>query len=239
MDISLKTYTSGFSHSYAIGVFPALELIAHHPGSVLKILIHSKADRNSGVDKIRAFAGVNNISTEINDQAIAKLSHSENCYAVGIFAKYKSPVSPNRNHLILINPADMGNLGTIIRTMVGFGVQDLILIRPAPDIFDPKVIRASMGAVFQINFSYFDDFSGYQNSFTHHLYPFMVDGKVTLDELKLQFPYALIFGNEGAGLSPQFHEYGTSVRIPQTEDIDSLNLSVSAALALYYAYKSI
>jgi TrmH family RNA methyltransferase len=158
MDISLKTYKKDFTHSYSVGVFPALELITYRPRSIIKILLHSRAGRNSGVDKIRDFAVTNAIPVETNDLAINKLSHSENCYAVGIFNKYTTPLSPTDNHLVLVNPEDMGNLGTIIRTMLGFGIRDLALIKPAPDIFDPKVIRASMGAVFSANITYFDDF---------------------------------------------------------------------------------
>ena len=49
----------------------------------------------------------------------------------------------------------MGNLGTIMRTMVGFGMEDLAIIRPGVDAYDPKVIRASMGSIFHLRFAYF------------------------------------------------------------------------------------
>ena len=56
----------------------------------------------------------------------------------------------------------MGNLGTIIRTMAGFGFANLVLIRPAADVFDPKTVRASVGTVFRLSFEYFDTFNDYR-----------------------------------------------------------------------------
>lgn len=50
------------------------------------------------------------------------------------------------NHVVLVNPSNAGNLGTIIRSCIGFGVEDIAIILPAVDLFDPKTIRASMGA---------------------------------------------------------------------------------------------
>ena len=55
----------------------------------------------------------------------------------------------------------MGNMGTIIRTCVGFGIKNLAVIEPAVDIFNPKVVRASMGAVFHVNICRYDSFDTY------------------------------------------------------------------------------
>ena len=95
------------------------------------------------------------IQVEVNDKLINKISGAENVYAVGVFQKYETQLSNEENHLMLVDPSDMGNLGTIIRTMIGFDYKNLALIKPAVDIFNPKVIRASMGSVFQINFHLF------------------------------------------------------------------------------------
>jgi len=54
------------------------------------------------------------------------------------------------NHIVLVEPRNMGNVGTIIRTMLGFGYRNLVMIGPAVDIFDPMVIRSTMGALFKL-----------------------------------------------------------------------------------------
>ena len=131
---------------------------------------------------------------------------------------------------------DEGNLGTIQRTMLGFGFRDLAVIRPAADPFEPRVVRASMGALFSLNVMQYDDFKDYRVAYpAHALYPFMLDGAADLDAAAAgkQTPYALIFGNEGAGLPPEFKGYGQAVSIRQSAEIDSLNLAVSAAVAMY------
>jgi TrmH family RNA methyltransferase len=136
---------------------------------------------------------------------------------------------------VLVNPGDMGNLGTIMRTMLGFGLADLALVRPAADIFDPRSVRASMGALFALRCCYFDTFEDYSGRSSHNLYPFMTDGEVQLRKAAFQEPFSLIFGNESSGLPPEYRGIGTSVTIAHTQRIDSLSLPVAAAIALYEA----
>jgi TrmH family RNA methyltransferase len=134
----------------------------------------------------------------------------------------------------------MGNLGTIARTMVGFEVRNLALVRPAVDIFDPRVVRSSMGAVFKLAFQYFDAFSEYTSLFSHNVYPFMTNGKANLDKTNFQEPFALVFGNESSGLTDEYQMVGTSVTIPyNSRDIDSLSLPVAVGIALYAARKAL
>lgn len=136
----------------------------------------------------------------------------------------------------------MGNLETIIRTMTGFSYQNLILIEPSADIFDPKVIRSSMGSLFQINFRYFKSMEDYLKTYPNNIYCFSLQGSETLPEVTPQKPFALVFGNEGRGLPTDFikicmssnrKRIVKSILFPQSSKIDSLNLSVSASIVLY------
>jgi TrmH family RNA methyltransferase len=232
----LGRYKKDADHSYALGVFPTLELLAHRPEQVLRVLVSERAEGNEGVDKIRAVCAERDIRVEVTDRAIARVGGNEATYAVGVFEKYEAPLSADANHLVLVNPDDAGNLGAIVRTMLGFDVVDLAIIRPAVDPFAPRTVRASMGAVFQLRYAYFDAFDDYRARFAqHHLYPLMTDGRRTLDEAAFGPPWALVFGNEGAGLVPEYHAAGDSVRIPQSGRIDSLNLAVAVGITLYAA----
>lgn len=233
--MQLKLYKKDFDHSYAFGVFPTLELLHHRAEHVLQVLVSSKGGRNEGVRKIAALCEDKRIPFEVNDRMVERLSPKENAYAIGVFSKYRTPLQKDASLVALVNPGDMGNLGTIMRTMAGFGVTNLALIRPAADIFDPRAIRASMGAIYQLSFEYFDSFSDYRTAFAHELYPFMTNGKVPLDKAKFTQPYTLIFGNESAGLAEEYRGMGTSVNIPHSRRIDSLNLPVAVGIALYAA----
>ena len=75
---------------------------------------------------------------------------------MGVFKKHESVLAMDRPHVVLVNPSDMGNLGTIIRTAVGFGLPDLAIIRPGAAICHPKTVRASMASLFRLNFSLVD-----------------------------------------------------------------------------------
>ena len=138
---------------------------------------------------------------------------------------------------MLHHPGDSGNVGTILRTALGFGVEDLALIRPCVDLFDPKTVRASMGSLFSLRVRVYDSFEAYRGDFPgHQLFPFMLDASLPLREVlrkPIQTPYALIFGNEGSGLPAEFAEFGQPVRIESNDKVDSLNLAIAAGIAIY------
>ncbi len=231
----MKRYKKALDFSYAIGAYPTLELLTSHPEQVTKLLIHSLGTKNSGVQKIKAICEERKIQIEIADTQIANISQSNNCYAIGVFKKYQSTLTYD-NHLVLVNPEDTGNLGTIIRTMLAFNLKNLAIISPAIDIFHPKTLRASMGGVFKINFEYFPSFKEYREKFPdNNCYPFMTNSENTLSETKFTKPFALIFGSESGGLSNDFLKIGQSVKIEQAKEVDSLNLATAVAISLYQA----
>ena len=129
-----------------------------------------------------------------------------------------------------------GNAGTALRSLIGFGIHDVALVRPCVDVFDPHVLRASMGAFFKMRVRTFDTFDDYRALYPdRQLYPFMLDGAKTLNEVAAQAvkPYSLVFGNEASGLPAHFSSLGQSVFIPQSDEIDSLNLAVAVSVGAY------
>lgn len=235
--MDIKSYKKNLDYSYTFGMFPTVELINSRPENAIKVLISSHYRAETGSMNIFKLCEENNIKTEINDKVINRISEKENCYVVGVFEKYQCELEKNESHIVLVNPSNMGNMGTIIRTLTGFGLNNLAVISPGVDIFDPKVIRASMGAIFKINFKYYDDFKEYQESFKEHkIYTFMLDGARTLKEVRhdANESFSLVFGNEATGLDSSFSKVGTSVFIKHTDRIDSLNLTIAAGIAMYY-----
>jgi len=231
----LKRYARDFDHSYCYGVYPTLELIKHQPDKILAVLVHSKGSDNQGISKIRQACGNFQIELIENDRLVEKIADRGNTYAIGVLKKFKSQLGFQENHIVLVNPSSMGNLGTIIRSMLGFGYRELALIEPAADHFDPRVIRASMGAIFQTKIMRFQTFPNYWGSFgEHQLYPMMTNGKISLPEVEFQDPHSLVFGSESSGLDNDYTDYGTSVRIPQNNNIDSMNLALSVGISMYH-----
>ncbi len=237
--MQLKKYKKDFDYSYSFGVFPTLELLKHRPGNTLKVVAHSKGNISSGVDKIKQLCAKHGIPFEVKDKLVERLTHKGNSYVLAVFEKYTSALTQGANHLMLVNPSDMGNLGTIARTALGFKLRDLALLKPAADAFNPQVVRASMGAIFALNIRYFEDLDDYRQHFDHQLYPFMLAAEQRLGELSFQAPFTLIFGPEGAGLPAFYREIGHSVVIPQSPLVESLNLAVAVGIALFEANRAI
>ena len=235
MNIHLKRYKKDFEHSYAFWVFHTLELLTHQPQHTLQVLTHPKGQENAGIVKIRAICHQNRIPLQTQERAVERLSPKENVYAVGVFRKYQVDLDPAANHIVLVNPGGMGNLGTIMRTKLGLGMRTLAIIQPAADSFHPNVVRASMGAIFQLRCEGFASFEEYRQSHGHHIYPLMIGGATPLPAAAFKPPLALVFGSESHGLGEEYHALGTSIRIPQSKAIDSLNLAVSVGITLYQA----
>ncbi|HIU46508.1 MAG TPA: TrmH family RNA methyltransferase [Candidatus Fimadaptatus faecigallinarum] len=232
----LEPYRKSLSYSYCLGVFPSLELLDARPEAVTRLITHPDGTRNAGVAKLRARCAELGIREEEAPRVLEREAHKQNCYAALVFNKYECRLRADANHVVLHNISDAGNLGTALRTLLGFGLTDVAVIRPATDAFEPHVPRASMGALFRHNLRYYDSFDEYRAEFPGHmLYPFMLDGARELDAVShtRREPYALVFGNEASGLPAEFAQLGQSVVIPHSNRIDSLNLAVAVAIGAY------
>ena len=167
------------------------------------------------------------------------LFRSGNTFVVGAFRKRFFPFG-RRTHVCLVRPSDAGNLGTIMRTMLGFGVNALAVVGDAADVYDPRTVRASMGAVFALDIALFPDWETYAAAHDEDKYLFMLDGRsVPLTDVKPRAgERAYVFGNEGSGLPPGLAEAGTPVVIRHSREIDSLNLPQAVAIGLYEMTKA-
>ena len=234
---SLEAYSSRLDYAYAPGFFPAMECLLHRPDLTRRVLIHSKAEGTEAAERLLETAERLRVRVETADRALQRISQKENCFAAAVFSKFDEPPRADRPHVVLHNPSDCGNVGTILRTALGFGVTDIALIRPCADVFDPRTVRASMGSLFQLRVRVYDTFEAYRAECPEHaLYPFMLDSSRSLPDVvgeQLPEKWALIFGNEGSGLPKEFAGVGQPVRIPSNDRVDSLNLSIAAAIGIY------
>lgn len=231
----MDKYSKKSDISYALGTTLTIEMLMRKKEVATRIYINPLQKRDETFNKLVTLAREATIPVITNNQKIfTALSDKDNVMAIGEFKKFDSALPKEKNHLVLVNPSNMGNLGTIMRSGAAFEIGGLAIIKPAADCFDPKCVRSSMGAIFSLPFHYYDSFEEYEKDFPeHHLYPFMLQAKKELGEATKKEPYTLVFGNEATGLPREFLDKGEPVIIAQSSLIDSLNLDNAVSIGLY------
>lgn len=232
--MKIKRYQKKFTFSYAFGTYPVIDLLKYHSNEIITVFIKSNVDDSEGVEEVKALCREKGISLNVSDRSIEKVAVKENTYVMAVFQKFECELDRGSNHLVLVEPRNMGNLGTIIRTMLGFGFKDLVLVGNSVDIFDPMVVRSTMGALFRINFKHFNTIQEYMSEYSDRgMYCFMLDGAKDIREVEFKEPFSIVQGNESKGLDSSFKDIGESVYIPHSNDIDSLNLAVATSIGLW------
>ena len=166
----------------------------------------------------------------------------------GVLAIVKMPeysleeMIENAGTLILLeNLRDPGNLGTIIRTAEAAGVSGVILSKESVDIYNPKVIRSTMGAVYRVPFLYMDDFMTLLQDLRQQdvrLLAAHLKGQKTFDKADYSGKVGILIGNEANGLSEEASELANEkVLIPMAGSVESLNAAIAAALLMYEAFR--
>jgi TrmH family RNA methyltransferase len=151
-------YKKESNYTYAYGAFASFEALTHALSHVKAILLHEKLKYTEDINKLLKIARSNNIEIIVSSKDVEVLAEKENTFVITVIEKYNfsKQFDNSHNQVVLVNPMNSGNLGTIMRAMIGFGVNNLAIITPSTDIFDPKVIRASQGSIFSLNIKAYD-----------------------------------------------------------------------------------
>lgn len=146
--------------------------------------------------------------------------------------------------LVLEDLQDPGNLGTIMRTAEGAGVTGIILTKGCVDMYNPKVVRATMGAIYRMPFVYLNTEEEFEELFSVLKEKNITTYGATLQESKDYDLYsyiegtAFLIGNEGNGLSKKALDLCEKyVKIPMCGQLESLNAAVAAAILDYEAFR--
>ena len=141
--------------------------------------------------------------------------------------------------MVLEDIQDPGNLGTILRTGEGAGVTGILMSAGCVDIYNPKVIRSTMGSVYRVPFAITKDLKGTLEDWKQRgitLYAAHLDGKRSYDLEDYAGPTAFLIGNEGNGLTDDTARLADHyIRIPMLGQVESLNAGVASALLMYEA----
>lgn len=141
--------------------------------------------------------------------------------------------------MVLENLQDPGNLGTIFRTAEGAGVTGILLSATCADLYNPKVIRSTMGSIFRMPFFYTENLRETLVCWKDQgmrLYAAHLKGSRSYDLENYREPSAFLIGNESQGLTEETAALATHrIRIPMCGQVESLNAAIASAILMYEA----
>ncbi len=181
--------------------------------------------------------------TEVSDQAFRAMADTQTPQGVLAVVKtldwQEEAFYTEKDALLLVleNLQDPGNLGTILRAGEGAGVSGVIMSRETVDIYNPKVIRSTMGSIYRVPFVTAEDLGTVLEGCREHgifSYAAHLEGSINYEAADFRKPTAFLIGNEAAGLSDRISAAADFlVRIPMKGSVESLNAAVAASIFMY------
>ncbi len=182
---------------------------------------------------------------EVTDDVMKKMADTQTPQGVLAIVRQnrwtlEDMLSGNALLLILENIQDPGNLGNMFRTGEGAGVTGIIMSSDMADVYNPKVVRSTMGAIFRVPFLYVDSIPEFtrklHNEHGINCYAAHLKGKKNYDEIDYKKPSAFLIGNEGNGLTKEAADAASEyVLIPMLGKVESMNAATSAAILTFEA----
>lgn len=173
-----------------------------------------------------------------NEAIIKRLSSSKTPEGIVALCKKKKEEKPFSDVIVYLDELqDPGNVGTILRTCLALGYQDVLLSKGCASAYSSKTLSSSQGAIFKLNIkegnlSPEEDILSLKEK-GYKILATDLKSSYPLKELNIEKPYALILGNEGRGVNPKILSLADKkVRI-EMDGIDSLNVGVAAGILLY------
>lgn len=194
--------------------------------------------------RIKEIFSVNSDSLSVESSLITKISpselkkisflqHPKDSVAV-CELKEERIVENNLTQLVLDGIQDPGNLGTIIRLADWFGIPQIICSEDTVDLYNPKVIQASMGSFLRVNLVY-QNLENFMHESDAAIIGTDMDG-VSFYDYPFPTQFNLVLGNEGNGIRPEIEKLLTDkITIPRfgkSQATESLNVSMAAGIIL-------
>lgn len=179
------------------------------------------------------------ISTEMSPQGvICVIKYLDFFESRDIIYKEDFCFSENGRAIVLLSMRDPSNVGAVIRSAAAFGVKHIIMSSDCADVYNPKVVRSAMGALFKVKITEISSVESFIHAWHEcgrRLFAAeLSDGARPLSEISLLKSDAFIIGNEGHGIPAEVSALcDASVYIPISSDTESLNASVAASILMW------
>jgi TrmH family RNA methyltransferase len=195
----------------------------------------------SYIDELPAVLKRNAEFTAVGERDLERISFMKTPNKAVALAKLPDSeqiATPDLNglNIALDNIQDPGNLGTIVRTAAWFGIKNVFCSSDTVDVYNPKVVQSTMGAIFKVNVVYCDlaELAATARKANVQLFGTRLDGE-NLYATNLPKNAIVVMGNESKGLSAEISALmDSNLKIPSyappTADMESLNVSVATAI---------
>lgn len=175
------------------------------------------------------------ISETVNPQGILAVCHIKEFDVTNV------DYSNSPFFVVLENVTDPGNMGTLIRTADAAGADGIFLSKGCVDIYNPKVIRATMGSIFHLpiyrNLNLMNLMEDFKNNNVKTLAAHL-KGTSTPYKVDMTTACAVIIGNEANGLSDEISEMASDlVKIPMPGKAESMNAGIAGGILIYEAVR--
>ncbi|HRG18611.1 MAG TPA: RNA methyltransferase [Flavobacterium lutivivi] len=183
-------------------------------------------------------------SIEISKEVYQKLAYRDTTEGILAVAKMKSHELKNlklrKNPLILVMESieKPGNIGAMLRTCDAAKVDAVIIANPKTDLYNPNMVRSSVGCLFtnQIAIGTTEEVIEYLQKEKINFYSATLQNSTSYHTQNYTKPTALVVGTEATGLTEPWREKSTqNIIIPMQGEIDSMNVSVAAAILIFEA----
>jgi TrmH family RNA methyltransferase len=181
---------------------------------------------------------------EINKEVYQKLAYRDTTEGILAIARTKSmqlsDLKLSNNPLILIAeaPEKPGNIGALLRTADAANLDAVIIANPKSDMYNPNIVRSSVGGLFtnQIAVGSTSEIITYLQQNNINFYSATLQNSTSYHTQDFTHPTAMVVGTEATGLSQEWRDKATqNINIPMQGAIDSMNVSVAAAILIYEA----
>lgn len=211
---------------------------------IIKYFLYSESAYSNNKEKIDSYISLAELSFCCTDTIFSGISDTKTPQGVLFAVKTLDKncdvdkiSNDNGVVLALDTIQDPTNLGTILRSAEAFGVSNVIMSNTSCDVFSPKVVRGSMGAIFRLNICTTNDLASFVKNYSkdHDSYATVLSETATkLSETKFTKPSLVVIGNEGNGISDSVINSCTKkVFIDMAGNAESLNASVAASIILW------
>ena len=181
-----------------------------------------------------------NRTYRLSDKLFSELSatvNSQGIIAVADFLKHSEiDFDKCSNFVYLDSVTDPGNMGTILRTCDAMGADGVILSKGCVDVYNPKVVRATMASLFCVPL-YFDNDDTMVSMLKQKgfcIVGTVLDGSISSFESDLTPKTVIVMGNEANGISQKIKDMcDTKLRVPMSGGAESLNVAVCCSMLLY------